>query len=96
MIQINKITPPSVTLYNPDGEFIGVINEYEFNDFRLQICQNNIQGYFIEYKDRRIFIDNDGNLDEWPYGLFDHFSVFAANLFKSRKEKNDTYNNKQL
>lgn len=29
MVQINKIEPPKVNLFNPDGWFIGTLNEYE-------------------------------------------------------------------
>jgi hypothetical protein len=37
MIKINKIIPQTVELFNPQNESMGFVNEYEFNDIRIQI-----------------------------------------------------------
>jgi hypothetical protein len=80
MITINKITPPSVLLYNPQGLFMGVVNEYEFHDARVQIKQCEANGYYVEYNGLRIDIDKDGRVGVWPDGMFDQITNSLINL----------------
>lgn len=71
MIRINKIEPQTVDQYNPDDEFMGAVNEYEFNDIRLQIKKKGVAGYYIKFNREKIHIDKRGNLESSPNGLFD-------------------------
>ena len=49
MIQINKITPPTLEIYDPDNNSLGFVNEYEFLDIRVQIKELHLSGYsFID------------------------------------------------
>jgi len=80
MIQINKITPPTLDLYAPDGTHLGCINEYEFLDARVQIKKEQRFGYYLIFKGKKIRIDRNGGLEEYPLGLLDTMSGFYCEL----------------
>jgi len=71
IMKINRITPPTVDLYNPDGEKIGTVNEYEFNDFLIQLKNNYIEGYHSIFNGERIDILEYGRISKQPKGFFD-------------------------
>jgi len=73
MIQPNIIEPPERDVYNPDGEYLGSLNIYEFNDLRLQIAKERAVGYYALFEDRRIEIRPNGTCDGWPNGFFDQY-----------------------
>lgn len=70
-MKINKIVPQVVDLYNPNGEKIGSVNQYEFNDFLIQIKNNYIEGYYALFNGEKINIIFDGRIDYQPDGFFD-------------------------
>ena len=70
-MKINKITPPTVDLYNPNNEKIGTVNEYEFNDFLIQLKKNYVKGYYSVFNNERVNIIEDGKIDKQPEGFFD-------------------------
>jgi hypothetical protein len=71
MIQINKITPPTLDVYEPSGNLLGTVNEYEFLDIRGQIRKAQTFGYYLIFKGKKIRIDKNGELEEYPHGLLD-------------------------
>ncbi len=71
VIHINKIIPQTVELFSSKGRSLGFINEYEFNDIRIQIKRNKIEGYYIMFSDEKVVINSDGGIDNWVDGLFD-------------------------
>lgn len=71
MIKINRITPPTVDLFSPNGDKIGVVNEYEFNDILIQLKRNYIKGYYVMFNGERINCIEDGKIDKQPDGFFD-------------------------
>jgi hypothetical protein len=77
-IKFNKIEPQTVEVWNSDG-FFARVNEYEFNDIRIQIRnfnRNNPRGgtdWYALYNDQKIKIDTDGKVEDWPRGFFDMF-----------------------
>lgn len=73
MITINKIIPQTVALFSPDGTFIGDVNEYEFNDVRIQIKKEQAEGYYCMFNDKRFNINKDGRSNDWFEGFFDLF-----------------------
>jgi hypothetical protein len=73
MIQVNKIIPQTAELFNPQGESMGFLNEYEFNDIRIQIKKEKAEGYYLIFNDEACVINKDGRLDYWPDGFFDLF-----------------------
>lgn len=78
MVTINNdlINETPVTLWyddtvNPPVE-VGVIkNTIAFNDVRLQIAKENSDDYYVVFNDISCRINNYGNLEEWPKGMFD-------------------------
>ena len=71
MIQINKITPPTVDVYGSGDAFLGTLNEYELLDFRVQIKENRATGYYLIHNGEKIRIDQNGKPESWPDGLLD-------------------------
>ncbi len=80
MIQINTIEPQIVGLYNPEGIYLGSINEYEFNDIRLQIKSEKVNGWYCMYRNQKVFINTDGRIKDWPEGFFDLYETQLMNL----------------
>lgn len=70
-IVINKIMPQTVEAFTPSGESLGYINQYEFNDLRVQLKENKIDGYYLMFNDIKHTIDKDGRVDVWSKGFFD-------------------------
>lgn len=85
MIKINKIIPPTYPLYDPDDNLLGDVNEFEFNDIRIQIVKAQIEGYYIKDDDEKLFIHKKGYLDKWPDG-FQIFEIQLSKLFKAIRE----------
>lgn len=71
MIKINKIIPQTVELFNPKGESMGFINEYEFNDIRIQIKNQQLEGYYCIFKEKKFTINKHGRSNDWFEGFFD-------------------------
>ena len=66
MIEIKKITPPTVELFNPEGNSLGILNEYEFLDIRAQICEHKLKGYSFKCEEGTFKIDWNGRLEYYP------------------------------
>lgn len=49
-VKIIKIKPEKVKLYNPNNKYLGLVNELEFNEIRIQIAKKQLEGYYIKYK----------------------------------------------
>lgn len=71
MIQINKIKPFKCKAYSPEGKYLGLLNEYEFNDLRIQIRKEKIIGYYMKFNNTIIPINEFGKPKEWPVGFYD-------------------------
>jgi predicted ATPase len=70
-IQIPEIKDSICHLYNPQGEYIGVItSELQLDNVRIQIAEKRLYGYYIEWYDKKITIDAKGNLSDWPHGFY--------------------------
>ncbi len=80
MIQVNKITPQTAELFNPQGESMGFLNEYEFNDIRIQIMREKAEGYYFMFEGEACVIDKNGRLDYWPEGFFDIYDKQLSKL----------------
>lgn len=85
---IKRYEQPKVDLYDDKGEFVGVVNNHtELMMVIIQLVENNLTGYYIMWGDKQIHISDDGNLSEFPRGLYDKFQQLAAELFKVRISK---------
>jgi hypothetical protein len=71
-IEIRDIKDEPVDLYSPSSEFLGTLdNQLQFNDVRVQIKRSQQKGYYIKFRDECIPIDSNGELLNYPRGLFD-------------------------
>ena len=64
-----------IKLYDPDGNYLGMTNnELEFNDFRLQIIEENKEGYYFIKDHKKVFIKATGRIengnDNYPFNLY--------------------------
>lgn len=82
MIKVNNIAVPTAEAYSPEGELLGVLNEYEFNDLRIQIAKQKAEGYYMMFNNQKIIINSDGRVKDWPVGFFDIIENQLAELFK--------------
>jgi hypothetical protein len=80
MIQINKIIPPTLDIYEPSGKLLGTVNEYEFLDIRVQIKKAQVFGYYLIFNGKKVRIDKNGELEDYPLGLLDTMSGFYCEL----------------
>lgn len=80
MIQINKIIPPTLQVYEPNENLIGTVNEYEFLDLRVQIKKLQLSGYYLIFNGKKVRIDRNGELEEYPIGLLDTMTNFYWEL----------------
>lgn len=85
IVHINRITPQTVEAFTPKGRSMGFVNEYEFNDLRVQIAENKLEGYYIMYNDIKHPIDKNGRIENWSQGLFDLFEIQLSKLFSASR-----------
>lgn len=71
-IIIRDVRNPQVSIYNPEGAFVcETDNNLVFNDIRIQIKDQQLSGYSIEFRGKKYTINKHGELDTWPEGLFE-------------------------
>lgn len=93
MIEIKEINCPVTQLYSPDGKLIGnIINEYQLNDIRLQIAKLDLSGYYVVWKkseieEVKIEITNEGDLKDFPPGLWDFSMRTFAEIIRVKRMK---------
>ena len=68
MVTVNTIEPPTVIVISPNGETRLRVNEYEFNDLRIQIKKQKVEGWTVEDTVHKTIseIDTDGRLADFP------------------------------
>jgi hypothetical protein len=86
MINVKKIDPQLVSVYDPDDQLLGLLNEYEFNDLRAQIAEQEVEGYKVFFEDEIIEIDKNGRYNR-PEGLFTLYSDTLLRIIKSGFKK---------
>lgn len=80
VIKINKIAIPNVELFTPNCESLGIINEYELLDVRVQINKSKVSGYYLIFNNEKIRLDRFGELEYYPIGLLDTWSNYLLQL----------------
>ncbi len=78
MIVIKRIREPRTQLFCSAGN---ITNQLQLNDVRLQIKEQQLEGYYIKYKDITIRINKYGELSEWPAGFYDKATKQLNELF---------------
>ncbi len=79
MITYIPIPTQTVELWNKDG-FFARVNEHELNCIRVQIKNEEAEGFYIIYEGENINIDKRGRLQSWPKGLFDLIEFYLSQL----------------
>ena len=92
IIQIQRVEVPKVKVYkvnNPEDIFVGTFNnEHECNKFRTQMLLKGVtQDYYFMFGDIKIIIDENGNMDKFPRGMYDLVQMDLANMFKISQNK---------
>jgi len=82
MIKKREIIPQTVEIFDPENKSLGMFNEYEFNDLRIQIKKENIEGYYVKFNEHKINICPNGKVEKWPSGFFDLQERQFSELFK--------------
>jgi hypothetical protein len=70
-IKVKKIEPQTVECFDPDGNSLGFLNEYEFNFLRIQIMLQKADGYYAVHKGTKIIINHLGRVVNQQLGFFD-------------------------
>lgn len=81
MLKINKIIPETVNVYDPQDNLLGTVNEYEFLDLRAQIKEKQLDGYYVIHNGEKVAINKNGQIIDWPYGLFTTMGNLYTKLF---------------
>ena len=95
MIKVNKIEMETAEFFGPDGKSLGLLNEFESNDLRLQIVQHEAIGYSVKFKDKTYTINEYGVIENWPKGLFELGGEQCYDLLKAQCELKDKKQNKK-
>ena len=85
-IVVKTIEPQKLEHFDPDGNSLGFLNEYESTDLRVQIARNEAIGYYIKFDDFLATIQSNGKIVEWPTGMYDALESSTADLFKAQFE----------
>lgn len=85
-IKINKIEPETVEIFR-NGEFFGIVNEYEFNDLRLQIAESSSIEFSLKFEDEFYTINQYGVVLDYPEGLFETLMDQAHDILKLSIDK---------
>lgn len=67
---INKIVPQTVEFWSVEIGLICDINEYEFNDIRIQLKRTPQAGYYCKFNGEKVFFEKNGKIIK-PKGMFD-------------------------
>lgn len=66
-LKIKKIVPETVMIWHDDYGFIGEANEYEFDLLRVDIKENQLEGYYVLKNNTQYHIDRRGVLVDWDF-----------------------------
>ena len=86
MIRIKEnLKEPTVDIwYSPEegkNEYVGkCTNNVQFTDLRVQIKQEQVEGYSVYYKGQQIKINRRGKLEDYPAGLYDQVTDLLIQL----------------
>lgn len=83
-LKIKKIVPQTVECFLAFDISVGELNEYEFNQFRIEIANNEIGGCYCLFNNKKVFIETNGKIKNWEQGLFDTIEQQFAELFKTQ------------
>jgi hypothetical protein len=79
MIVYKEIPTQYVDLYH-EGRLFASVNEHEFNCIRVQIKNEEAEGWYVIYEGVTLRIDKYGRLEAWPKGFFDLIEYYLSQL----------------
>jgi len=82
MVKINKIILQTCEAFSPDDKSLGFLNYFEFLDFKIQIKEKKLVGYYMLYNNEKIYIDEDGRCDSYPKGFYDLVDIQLDKLIQ--------------
>lgn len=67
-----RIFPETVDVYHDEEGYLGTVNEYEFNQFRIDIMSEYrgnkcVTPYYVLRDDIQYHIDYSGRLEKWAF-----------------------------
>ena len=83
-IKFKRHTFEIVKWFKNDGTLLDEItNEHDFNNLRIELLKNKLtQECYFMWNDKKITLDEEGNMSSFPRGLYDHVSVALFELLK--------------
>ena len=85
MIKVKKYEVQTVEHFDPNGNSLGFLNEYENADLRGQIAEEKASGYYLMFNGLKIPIESNGRITNWESGLYDTNEILLARLFKAQR-----------
>lgn len=94
-VKINQIEETTCQLFDPEDNLIGDITSVlQLNDVRIQIMQQKLKGYYFIWmhdpknpvNGRRLDINPDGRMPDWPNGFFDEWDNQLSTLIGTQYE----------
>ena len=69
------------SIYKPNDELLVCTNnQLVYTDILAQIKEKQVYGYYVKFLGKKIPIDKNGTLKEYPDGLFDKYTELIAKL----------------
>ena len=69
------------SIYKPNDELLVCTNnQLVYTDILAQIKEKQVDGYYVKFLGKKIPIDKNGTLKEYPDGLFDKYTELIAKL----------------
>ena len=69
------------SIYKPNDELLVCTNnQLVYTDILAQIKEKQVYGYYVNFLGKKIPIDKNGTLKEYPDGLFDKYTELIAKL----------------
>ena len=95
MVKINNIIETNAFLVRGCVVIGEVFSVLQVNDIRIQIAEQQLEGYYFRWKGERILINKHGRLSSWPKGFFDTWDNQMDSLMniqiKVHKDSRDEY-----
>jgi hypothetical protein len=75
--------------FKNDGTFLGdILNEHDFNNLRLELVEHNLtQECYFMWNDLKITLNEDGDMSDFPDGLYNHLQKALLELINLRRNK---------
>lgn len=80
MIKVKRIIPFTCEWFDPNGISIGFLNDFEFNDLRIQVRNGQVSGYYAIYNKTKIEMTRNGRCTVWLDGFYDMFDKQLSEL----------------